>query len=84
MSDISRDDVVAVFGPLDDVAVAEIIATGATREDLAAARAWIVKDRAGTNTERFLPDGPVGHVIEIVERIPLARSLLGDAGSTLQ
>jgi hypothetical protein len=49
MSNISRDDVIAKFGPLDDVVAAEIIATGATPEDMEVARAWIARDTARAN-----------------------------------
>lgn len=90
MSDISRDDVIAKFGPLDDVVAAEIIATGATPEDMEAARAWIARDAAGTNAKERLPPGPVGRMIDIVERVraankhPILGSPLGESGSTLE
>lgn len=86
MSDMTRDDVVALFGPLPDVVIAEIIGTGATREEMAAARAWVIKDKAHTNPEHRLPPGPMAHVIEIVERTQWgpARTMLGDGGSTME
>src|SRR6476469_5584216 len=37
MSELSRDDVVAIVGPVGDAAVAEIIATGITKDVLIAA-----------------------------------------------
>lgn len=37
MSVVERADIVAALGPVDDLTVAEIIASGATREDLAEA-----------------------------------------------
>ena len=45
MAELSRDDIVAVLGPLDDNVVAEIIATRVTKEGLIAAHARIVEDR---------------------------------------
>ena len=89
MSEISRDDVIAQLGPLDDITAAEIIATGATIAELQLARAEMTKDERGTNPEKRLPPGPVGRVIDIVERVrnaarhPTTGSLLGEGGSGL-
>jgi hypothetical protein len=86
MSDMTRDDVVTLFGPLPDVVIAEIIGTGATRAEMSAARDWVAKDRAHTNPEHRLRPGAMAHVVEIVERNNWgpARTLLGDAGSTME
>ena len=90
MSEISRDDVVAVFGPVSDAVAAEIIATGATSEQLAAAHAWIARDEAGTITDRALLPGPMTSIVEIVERVkqagkyPITGSPFGESGSTLK
>jgi hypothetical protein len=89
MSEISRDDVVAHFGPVDDATAAEIIATGATLAELQLARAEVAKDELGTNPDKRLPAGPIGRVIDIVERVrnatrhPISGSLLGEGGSGL-
>jgi hypothetical protein len=89
MSEISRDDVITQLGTLDDITIAEIIATGATLEQLQLARAEIIKDEKRTNREIRLPLGPVGRVIDIVERVtnaaryPITGSLLGEGGSGL-
>ena len=89
MSELSRDEVLSVLGPMDDVVVAEIIGTGATLDDLKLARVEIHKDEAGANPESRLPLGTVGRVIEIVERVrraarhPVTGSLLGEGGSGL-
>lgn len=88
MSEISRDDVVAHFGPVDDATAAEIIATGATVAELQLARTEVAKDELGTADKR-LPAGSVGRVIQIVERVrnatchPITGSLLGEGGSGL-
>ncbi|HVY57243.1 MAG TPA: hypothetical protein VHA77_05275 [Xanthobacteraceae bacterium] len=87
MSTLTRPEVTAVLGPVDDIVAAEIIATGATPAELAEARAWITADEAMVNAGRKLPSGRVGKVIEILERIesePITGSPLGDAGSTLE
>jgi hypothetical protein len=44
MAGLSHDDVVEVLGPLSDVIIAEIIATGITRDELAAARERVVRE----------------------------------------
>ena len=38
MAGLSHDDVVEVLGPLSDIIIAEIIATGITKDELAAAQ----------------------------------------------
>ncbi len=38
MTSLTREDVRAVLGPVDDILVAEILKTGASREELAEAR----------------------------------------------
>lgn len=86
MSELTRDEVVSVVHPVDDATVAEIIATGATRTDLAMACAFVAHE-AQTREGRDVPVGPVGQVISILERVgarPLRGSPLGEAGSTLE
>lgn len=89
MSEISRDDVISQFGALDDITIAEIIATGITIEEMKIVRAFVAKDESGTNTENRLPPGPTGRVIDILERVrnaarqPITGSLLGEGGSGL-
>ena len=89
MSEISRDDVISQFGALDDIAIAEIIATGATMAELQLARSEILMDEKGSNPAKRLPPGAVGRVIDIVERVrnasrhPITGSLLGEGGSGL-
>src|SRR5262249_4661660 len=63
---LSRKDVIAMLGELDDVAVADIIATGATPEELAQAHAWLTNDEALINAGKPLPTGRVGRLDEIV------------------
>jgi hypothetical protein len=89
MSEISRDDVISQIGAIDDITIAEIIATGITLEELKAARAIVAKDETRNNSDNRLPPGPIGEVVEILERVrsaarhPITGSLLGEGGSGL-
>ena len=67
MTSLTREDVRAVLGPVDDILVAEILRTGASREEFAEAHAWISNDEAATNTGRPLASGRVGQLIDILE-----------------
>lgn len=69
---LTREEVVAVLGEVDDVVVSEIIATGATPEELAEARAWVVSDEALVNAGRPFPKGRVSRVLSILERMEAA------------
>jgi hypothetical protein len=66
---VTRQDVIAALGPIDDLLVAEIIATGTTPQELAEARAWLSNDEALLNSGRALPAGRVGQLVEVIERI---------------
>jgi hypothetical protein len=56
-----------MLGPLDDVVAAEIIATGASIEELAQAQAWLINDEALINSGKPLPSGRVADILEILE-----------------
>jgi len=49
MAELSHDEVVEVLGRLSDVIIAEIIATGITKDELAAARERVLSDRKAHN-----------------------------------
>jgi hypothetical protein len=66
MAPLTRKDVIETIGDVDDVTVADIIATGATAQDLAEARSWVTNDEALLNTGRPLPTGRVGQLVEII------------------
>ena len=83
MTELSHDEVVEIFGPLSDVIIAEIIATGISKEDLAAARERVVRDRKAHNPGPPLEPGPFALVVDILER-SRGRGILGEAGSTLE
>jgi hypothetical protein len=62
----TRKEIIESLGELDDVTVAEIIATGATPQDLAEAESWLSNDEALINVGRPLPTGRVGQLVEII------------------
>ena len=66
MSALTRKYVIETLGELDDVAVADIIATGATPQELAEAHAWLTNDESLINTGKHLPSGRVGRLVEII------------------
>ena len=69
MSALTRKDVTTMLGELDDDVVAEIIATGATPEELAQAHAWLANDVPLMNAGRPLPSGRVARLVDIVTAI---------------
>jgi hypothetical protein len=83
MSELSRDEVVEILGPLSDVIVAEVIATGITKDQLVVAHDRVVRDRKAHNPGPPLDPGAFARVIDILERAR-ARGILGEAGSTLE
>jgi hypothetical protein len=67
MLTLTADDVRAVLGPVDDSLVAEVLATGASREELVEAYAWITNDEAPVNVGRPLASGRVAQLIDVLE-----------------
>jgi len=63
---LSRSEIIAMLGRIDDAAVADIIATGASPEELAQARAWCANDEPLMNMGKPLAGGRVGRLIEII------------------
>jgi hypothetical protein len=55
MATLTHEDVRVVLGPVDDSLVAEIVATGASPEELAEAYAWVTNDEALMNIGRPQP-----------------------------
>jgi hypothetical protein len=58
LAELSYDEVVEILGPVSDVIVAEIIATGITKQELSAARERVVRDRKAHNPGAPLEPGP--------------------------
>jgi hypothetical protein len=83
MAELSRDEAVEVLGPISDVIIAEIIATGISKAELVAAHARVVTDRNAHNPGPPLQPGSFAKVVDILER-SRARGILGEAGSTLE
>jgi hypothetical protein len=63
---LNREQIVRTVGDIDDAAVAEIIATGATAEELAEAHAWLANDEPLLNSGKSLPAGRVGRLASIL------------------
>jgi hypothetical protein len=83
MAELSADDVRAIVGPLSDIVVAEIIATGISPDELAQAYARVKRDKKTHDPGPPLEPGPFAQVVEILERLD-HEGLLGEAGSRLQ
>ena len=69
MRRITKDDAIKAIGRVDDVTIAEIIATGATVDELAEAQAWIANDEPLLNAGRPLATGRVRELIEILAEL---------------
>lgn len=69
MTRLTRDDAIKMIGEIDDVAIAEIIGTGATVDELTEAQAWIANDEPLMNAGRQLPSGRVGELVEILTEL---------------
>ena len=67
MTILTREDVVSLLRSPDDTTVAEILATGASREELTEAFEWLQNNEALMNEGRPLPSGRVAEVMEILE-----------------
>ncbi len=81
MSELSRDEVVEILGPVPDAIVAKIIATGIDKAGLAVAHDRVVRDRKTHDPGPALAPGAFAQVVDILER---SRGLLGEGGSTLE
>lgn len=66
---ITRDDITAAFGQIDDVTIAEIIGTGATVEELAEAKAWLANDEPLMNAGKPLATGRVRELVDILSEL---------------
>jgi len=69
MTHITRDDVTRAVSQADDVTIAKIIATGATAEELAEAKAWIANDEPLINAGKPLANGRIGELVDILTEI---------------
>lgn len=69
MQRLSRDDVSKAVSRADDVAIAQIIGTGATIEELAEAQAWLANDEPMINDLRPLAQGRVRELVDILSEL---------------
>ena len=64
---MTRDEVVSVLGPVDEAMVAEIIATGASAEELREAWVWLNEDEALMGEGRPLPGTRIAALIDLLD-----------------
>ena len=83
MVKLSREEVVTILGPMSDVVVAEIIATGASKAELVTAHDRVVGHRKTHDPGPPLEPGHYAQVVRILERLR-GGGILGEAGSTLE
>jgi hypothetical protein len=78
MKPLTRKEITAELGDIDDLVVTEIINTGATADELAEARAWLANSEPLINTGKPLASGRVGRLVEILDS--LEEDEVGPAG----
>ena len=66
---ITRGDVIKAIGAVDDVTIAQMIATGATVDELAEAQAWLANDEPLLNAGRPLATGRVRELVDILAEL---------------
>ncbi len=64
---MTRQEVVSVLGPVDNATIAEIIASGASLEELREAWAWAFGDEALMSQGRPLPGTWVAALIDLID-----------------
>ena len=64
---ITRDEIRQVLGPVEDTLATEIVAMGATFQELVEAWAWINSDEALMNEGRPLPAARMAELIALLE-----------------
>jgi hypothetical protein len=82
MAVLTREDVVAVLGRVDDCTIGEIIGSGATRQELAEANAWLANDEPLLNAGRPLATGRVGRLVELLALLQEEEESLLESGKT--
>jgi hypothetical protein len=69
VADLTRDEILAALGPVDDILVSDILATGASADEFTRARAWLANDEAPINAGESLASGRVARLMEILESL---------------
>jgi hypothetical protein len=67
MATLTRSDVTAILGQIDEDLMAAIMATQATPGELAKAAAWANNDEPLMNDGQPLPSGRVATLVELLE-----------------
>ncbi len=81
MRRITREDAIKAVGGADDVAIAQIIGTGATADELAEAQAWLANDEPLVNAGKPLPSGRVGELVDILSELQASEDDGGEPGA---
>lgn len=66
MPNLTREQVEHTLGPLDDVRIAEILATGATMAEAIEAQRWLAGDKRTLSEHHKLRPSIIDRVMEIV------------------
>ena len=64
---ITKEEIRQVLGPVEDGFAAEIVATGASFQDLMEAWAWLNSDEALINEGHHLPSPRVAELVAMLE-----------------
>lgn len=64
---MTLDEIVSILGPVDNDLAAELLATGASADELREAWNWLHNDEALMGEGRPLPGTRVGQLIDILE-----------------
>ncbi|WP_411036060.1 hypothetical protein [Shinella sp. BYT-45] len=64
---MTHDEILSVLGPVDDELVADLMATGASGEELREAWNWLHNDEALMGQGRPLPGSRVAELIDLLE-----------------
>ena len=66
MATVTRTEVISVLGPSDETLIMDVLATGATREELAQAWAWVTNEEALMNDGHALPSGRAAELVALL------------------
>lgn len=69
MASLTREEILAALGPVDDILISDILATGASDREFLQARSWLANDEAPINAGEPLASGRVARLMEILETL---------------
>jgi hypothetical protein len=72
MTELTHGEIARIVGPLDDSLMVEILATGASREELVEAFDWVYADDALARDLHRQPAGRIAALCEILSRTTIA------------